>query len=354
MDGNKEEALRCIEIAKSAIASGFKQRALKFIGIAQRLDSNISVEDLVAACEKLGHAASTPTTKGRPAGSSPHEPAHKKVDNMAANEEQSYTQEQVKLIGEIKKLKDYYAILGVEKCCSREEIRKAYRKLSLKVHPDKNKVPGSEEAFKKVSKAFKCLSDEESRRQYDQTGLVEEFEYNQQHNVSSRRRTGREMFDEDFDPDEIFRSFFYSSQPDVFHSANFVYRPDRGMAGPPRGNADGGGFNIMLLLQIIPVLIILLISFLSYSDPEYTLQKTHAYQIPKVTDEYRVEYFVKSSDFDEKFPQGSPSRKNLEYNVLKDYKGLLGRYCRMEMQKRQWSRNYPTPHCDKLNKLAIA
>ena len=88
----------------------------------------------------------------------------------------NYTQEHVKLIREIKGKNDYYAILGLDKTCSVEEIRRAYRKLSLKVHHDKNKAPGSEEAFKKVSKAFKCLSDDGARRQYDQIGLEEEYE----------------------------------------------------------------------------------------------------------------------------------------------------------------------------------
>lgn len=77
------------------------------------------------------------------------------------NGERNYTDEHVHLVKQIKTKKDYYSILGVEKSCSVEEIRKAYRKLSLKVHPDKNKAPGSEEAFKKVSKAFKCLSEDE-------------------------------------------------------------------------------------------------------------------------------------------------------------------------------------------------
>lgn len=93
----------------------------------------------------------------------------------------NYTEEKLQLIMKIKRSKDYYEILGLEKSCSVEEIRKAYRKLSLKVHPDKNKAPGSEEAFKKVSKAFKCLSNDDSRTKYDQAGLVEEFECNQQH-----------------------------------------------------------------------------------------------------------------------------------------------------------------------------
>ncbi|XP_058076268.1 chaperone protein dnaJ 49 [Magnolia sinica] len=352
MDSNKDEALRCIRIAEAAIASGNKQRALKFIRIAQRLDCNLSVDELLAACGTLDSTASTSATEERPVGQNPREPMPRK-DADVSNGDRNYTDEHVKLIREIKKNKDYYVILGVERSCSIEEIRKAYRKLSLKVHPDKNKAPGSEEAFKMVSKAFKCLSDEESRRQYDQTGLVEEFEYNQQHNVRRRRRTTHDMFDENFDPDEIFRSFFFGSQPEVFRSAH-VYRAARGMASQQRGNAHSGGFNVMMLLQLLPILVIFLIAYLPFSEPDYALQKTYSYQIPKVTDKYGVEFYVKSSDFDQQFPEGSPSRANLEYHIVRDYKSMLGRYCHMEMQRRQWSRNYPTPHCDKLRSFGVA
>lgn len=62
-----------------------------------------------------------------------------------------FTQEESKICNDILKQKDYYEILGVSKTASEEEIKKAYRKLSLKVHPDKNKAPKSTEAFKKVS-----------------------------------------------------------------------------------------------------------------------------------------------------------------------------------------------------------
>jgi curved DNA-binding protein len=67
--------------------------------------------------------------------------------------------------------KDYYKILGVDKKASQDEIKKAYRKLAVKYHPDKN--PGdktAEEKFKEIGEAFEVLGDPEKRQKYDQLG----------------------------------------------------------------------------------------------------------------------------------------------------------------------------------------
>ncbi len=67
--------------------------------------------------------------------------------------------------------KDYYTILGVEKTSSAEDIKKKFRKLALKYHPDRN--PGdraAEEKFKEISEAYEILSDPEKRQKYDQFG----------------------------------------------------------------------------------------------------------------------------------------------------------------------------------------
>lgn len=349
MEGNKDEAVRCVNIAKEAIAAGNKQRALKFIGIARRLNINLSVEDLLAACEALDSASpGTSNNDKKHVDNGNNEPA--KFEG-ASNGVRNYTDEHVQLIRQIKRNNDYYSILGIEKSCSVEEIRKAYRKLSLKVHPDKNKAPGSEEAFKKVCKAFKCLSDDDLRRQYDQIGLVEDFEHNQQHNVRRRRRrTGHDFFEDEFDPDEIFRSFF--GQSHMFRESR-VFRT-RATGPQQREDLGGTGPNLMLLLQILPFLLIILLAYLPFSEPDYSLQRNYSYQYQKMTEKHGVEFYVKSPDFDQKFPLESPSRDTIETNVIRDYKNMLGRYCHMELQRRQWNRHLPTPHCDKLKSFGLA
>ena len=65
---------------------------------------------------------------------------------------------------------DYYEILGVEKNASKSDIKKVYRKLALKYHPDKNPDKAAEEKFKEISEAYAVLYDDEKRRLYDQYG----------------------------------------------------------------------------------------------------------------------------------------------------------------------------------------
>jgi molecular chaperone DnaJ len=66
--------------------------------------------------------------------------------------------------------KDYYEVLGVPRDASREDIKRAYRKLALKYHPDKNKAPDAEERFKEISEAYGVLYDEQKRKMYNTYG----------------------------------------------------------------------------------------------------------------------------------------------------------------------------------------
>ena len=85
-------------------------------------------------------------------------------------------------------MKDYYSVLEIKKGASDDKIKKAYRKLAMQYHPDRNKGDtNAENKFKDVSEAYAVLSDKKKRQQYDQFGS--------------------EGFHQKFSQEDIFRDF---------------------------------------------------------------------------------------------------------------------------------------------------
>tara|TARA_B100001059_G_scaffold155208_1_gene154821 strand:- start:819 stop:1781 length:963 start_codon:yes stop_codon:yes gene_type:complete len=69
-------------------------------------------------------------------------------------------------------MEDFYQILGVSKTATESEIKKAYRKLSLEYHPDKNSSPDAESKFQKINEAYETLGDHDQRKMYDHKGSI--------------------------------------------------------------------------------------------------------------------------------------------------------------------------------------
>ncbi|KAM8962297.1 dnaJ homolog subfamily B member 5 [Pelodytes ibericus] len=113
--------------------------------------------------------------------------------------------------------KDYYKILGIPNGANEDEIKKAYRKMALKYHPDKNKDANAEDKFKEIAEAYDVLSDPKKRAVYDQYG-----EEGLKTGGGSSGNTGN-SFHYTFhgDPHATFASFFGGSNPfDIFFGSN--------------------------------------------------------------------------------------------------------------------------------------
>jgi curved DNA-binding protein len=118
---------------------------------------------------------------------------------------------------------DYYKVLGVDKNASKEEIKKAYRKLAMKYHPDHTKGDkADEEKFKEISEAYAVLSDEEKRKQYD--------------------TFGSSGFHQKYSQEDIFKGFDFSSIfEDLGFGGAFSFGGGRAGGGPGGTRFSFGG-----------------------------------------------------------------------------------------------------------------
>lgn len=101
--------------------------------------------------------------------------------------------------------RDYYEVLGVDRNATQEEIKKAYRRLSKKYHPDINKAPDAAEKFKEIQEAYEVLGDEQKRANYDRFGTADP---NQGFGGFGSDFGGFGGFSDSFGFDDIFETFF--------------------------------------------------------------------------------------------------------------------------------------------------
>lgn len=234
----------------------------------------------------------------------------------------------------VKKCKDYYEVLGVSKDAGEEELKKAYRKLALKFHPDKNHAPGATEAFKKIGNAYAVLSNPEKRKQYDLTG-------GEQPASSGHARGGFDFhtgFEADITPEDLFNMFFGGGFPTsnthTFTNGRAHYsHQHQNQTTTERGGGRGdGGFS--MFIQLMPIAVLILVSILSQlmvSTPPYSLysRPSTGQTVKRVTENLRVEYFV-SRDFRSEY-KGSALQK-IEKSVEEDYVSNIRNNCWKERQ----------------------
>ncbi|XP_062902985.1 dnaJ homolog subfamily B member 14 [Mobula hypostoma] len=340
MEGNRDEAEKCLRIARKALQDGDQVKALKFLNKAEKLYPSAEAKALIDAITKNGSAAGGPRQRpesGKPNQAKSTGPAENGA--MPEKEEKmetakAYTSEQLEGVQRIKKCKDYYEILGVSKDAPDEDLKKAYRKLALKFHPDKNHAPGATEAFKAIGNAYAVLSNPVKRKDYDQYGEGQS-PGNYQHGGFEFHRN----YEADITPEDLFNMFFgggfpagsaqtYSNGRARFTTHQSYHRADR-----DNERADGG---FSMFLQLLPIIVLILVSVLSQlmvSSPPYSLYYRAAvgHTVKRQTSNLKVVYFV-NKDFEKEYT-GVMIQK-VEKSVEEDYITNLRNNCWKERQER--------------------
>ncbi|KAM6346828.1 dnaJ homolog subfamily B member 12 isoform 2-T2 [Alca torda] len=274
MESNRDEAERCIGIALAAAKANQPDKARRFLEKAQRLYPSPRVRVLLESLNKNEQSAN-----GQSQSRESTNPQFKKMsgDFPSANGEaggeapKGYTQDQVDAVKRVKQCKDYYEILGVNREASDEDLKKAYRKLALKFHPDKNHAPGATEAFK---------------------GNVHVYSNGRMRYTYHQRQDRREH------------------------------------------QGDGGLGLFVQLMPILILIIVSALSQMMVSSPPYSLSQRpsvgHIHR--RVTEHLKVTYYVSENFADE---YTGTNLKNVERSVEDDYIANLRNNCWKEKQQKE-------------------
>lgn len=202
--------------------------------------------------------------------------------------------------------KDYYAVLGVAQRAELAEIKKAYHKLALKLHPDKNPSEAAKEAFTIVNRAYEVLSDSSKRGAYDQAG----FDTTDADNMPQGPPP--------MSPEDVFAAFFSQSFPHV--------RPHRHR--PRYADSPGHTFtlNIMHLLPLLVLMLFFLFAGERTSASQYSLFRTSTYSVTRYTAQSGSVYFVTPD-----FAETGQALAQLERDVDASRARFLAAHCKAEM-----------------------
>ncbi|KAK1129092.1 hypothetical protein K0M31_020222 [Melipona bicolor] len=328
MDSNKDEAERCMELAERYLREKRYEEAEKFVRKAQKLYPTKKAEDVLAKVTMMSKQnqkpESEPTVRKRQ--TTPKETTHTQASN-------DYTKEQLEHIKRIKKCKDYYEILGVSKDATDSDIKKAYKKLALQLHPDKNKAPGAAEAFKAIGNAVAILTDVEKRKQYDMYGSEEERMQSAQAHQNHSHYNYTRGFETDITAEELFSMFFGGGFPQQeFYMRRSGRWARQDVQAQHAHSQQANGYTTFL--QMLPVLLLILLTMMSsffISDPVYSLHSNAKYSVPRTTQGLKVPYYVKENFHTEY--QGSLRR--LEISVEEEYLNNLRHACFREKNYRE-------------------
>lgn len=411
---NKGEAERCRDMGASALRDGNYSRAAKMLGKSLRLYPLPGVEALLGQAEsKLqqeqsgggggggGGASASASASAAPSNGSASasstsaaapRPSYGRAASTAsstasapASTTRGYTEAQEHIVKEVLRAKEggsgaHYRVLEIQSDANDAQIKKAYRRLALKLHPDKNSAPHADEAFKAVGLAYATLSDPQKRTIYDRYG--EEDPDNRGGGgggggfPGGMRRGNMHFNGQEVSPEDIFNAFFggQAGMAGMGMGGPGFRVYTSGMGGPgfafhggmPRQRRGGGaqqqrarqqqeeepiGGGIAQLLQLLPLFILFALSFFNFPGDHgsgatggssyFSLTHSPPFVHPlttKVTTVRDIPYFV-TDKFLRTIQRDQFQLGQVERMVEKSYRTYLVNECKNQQHyKRQLER----------------
>ncbi|KAF9884182.1 hypothetical protein FE257_002240 [Aspergillus nanangensis] len=308
------------------------------------------------------------TASGRDNGGST-----KSREHNQGSQDRKYTPEQKAAVLRIRKCSTtaFYEILSIEKTATESEVKKAYRKLSLLTHPDKNGYDGADEAFKLVSRAFQVLSDADKKSKYDKFGGDPDSRFTPSAGPSGGGspfsgfggggfpRSGGAGFEEEISPEELFNRFFNGGFGGggfgPFGGQQFVFNMGGGPGfrvhqfGGPRPRRRPREANPqsdqvpspwatfqqllpLILLFVLPLLSSLFTGSSTPAGPSYRFDAAvPPHTMQRTTPKLNINYFVNPGDVED---YGARKMRQLDSKVEVDYVTKLRYECETEVHAR--------------------
>jgi len=330
---NTDEANRCLKIAKESFSRGDYEKALKFFKKSYQLENRDSTLQLITECESAMKNKDSNEGNSNSHQQQPHHGRSKSSEetgtagSSGSSRPNASSSQKSQEIKKIINTKDFYEILGVSKTSTEDEIKKNYKKLALKFHPDKNNEPGADEAFKKIAQAYDCLTNVEKRRKYDEFGNEDPDQH---------YRHYRQYYSEDISPEDIFGMFFgnafFQEGPSRRRYVYRTHRTDDGQ-GENRGRGqqqrNNGSFKYLPLLQFLPLLIIIISSFalnFQTEEPIFSLTRNYKFNIERRTTNLKLPFYVDHS-FQGSIGGNRKKLVTLEENIERDFVKNLRNQC---------------------------
>ena len=305
---SEERSKLLLERGKKSLENKNYLEALHYFKLSNKFQKNFITDGLIKECEE-------------------------KIKEMREKEKKEEEKKEEKgpnpedeICENIIKNNNYYEILGVNKETPIEDIKKAYKKLALKFHPDKNKSSKAEEAFKKIATAYQTLTDPKKRELFDKYGSEEEY----REKIYQERQ--QQFEDEDFDAYDIFDMFFGNIDPEVLRRQRRRFR----RAQAQQAQINPRFVKFLPLLQLIPVLLMSLTYFIPYifrTKDLFIFEKNNKdYPYERKTQRFKINYYV-GKNFDEKYKNIKDN--NIEMRkVENEIENKYVNYLRIECQER--------------------